>query len=338
MKVSPGATQARGRADQNGSARVGAYARMLCRWLDDEVLMEVISPTAAWLYCVLTMTSARAESDGWLSRRQAQRAVSTEDGSDLEELLTHGLLQPIEADEEHVTPGYLLTRYASEQRLSDRIEAERQKSAQRQAKHRASRKSAKGERDDVSSAVTRGGTNGVSHGRSNGVTNGVSHAPSSVQCSAVQDSAVEDRDCAVPGNHDPSTSSGGHPGLTEAVTEHGDPWRSPPAAPDHDNSPSHSGRAVIFAGLADEPEDALTETGGSGWWERPLTDEQCFVLIGAGMHPERVVTKMRALAVTKRWREIDWARVVGSQKIDKDTALQRGEKTRLTVALGRDAT
>ena len=85
MKVSPGATQARGRADQNGSARVGAYARMLCRWLDDEVLMEVISPTAAWLYCVLTMTSARAESDGWLSRRQAQRAVSTEDGSDLEE-------------------------------------------------------------------------------------------------------------------------------------------------------------------------------------------------------------------------------------------------------------
>lgn len=167
--------------------------------------MEVISPTAAWLYCVLTMTSARAESDGWLSRRQAQRAVSTEDGSDLEELLTHGLLQPVEADEEHATPGYLLTRYASEQRLSDQIEAERQKSAQRQAKHRASRKSVKGEGDGVGNAITHGGTNGVSHGRSNGVTNGVSHAPSLVQSSpvqdsAVQDSAVEDRDWAVPGN------------------------------------------------------------------------------------------------------------------------------------------
>lgn len=299
---------------------------MLCRWLDDEVLMEVISPVAAWLYCVLTMTSARAESDGWLSRRQAQRSALTEDGSDLKELLTHGLLVPVETHEDHATPGYLLTRYASEQRLSDRIEAERQKSTERQAKHRARQKSATTGGDAVSNAAT----HSVSHGSSNGVTNAVSHVPS-----AVQDSAVEDRDWSVPGNPVPSTSSGAHPGSTEAMTEEGDPWRSSPAAPDHGNSPSHSGRAVIFAGLLDEPEDPLAETGGSGWWERPLTDEQCLTLIGAGMHPERVVSKMRMLAVAKRWREIDWVRVVGSQKIDKDTALQRGEKIRLKVALGR---
>jgi hypothetical protein len=51
------------------------------------------------------------------------------------------------------------------------------------------------------------------------------------------------------------------------------------------------------------------------------------------MHPQRVVAKIRDLATSKRWREIDWGRVVGTQKIDKDTALQRGEKTRLKEAL-----
>src|SRR5690625_839344 len=79
---------------------------------------------------------------GWLSCRQAQRSVLTEDASDLTELLDHGLLMPVEADDRHPTPGYVLVRFASEQRLSDQIEAERQKNAQRQATYRARRKKA----------------------------------------------------------------------------------------------------------------------------------------------------------------------------------------------------
>lgn len=329
MNVSPGRSQARVRADTaTATSRVGPYARMLCRWLDDELLMEVLSPTAAWLYCVLTMTSARAESDGWLSRRQAQRSVLTEDASDLAELLDHGLLMPVEADDRHPTPGYVLVRFASEQRLSDQIEAEREKNAKRQANYRARRKKTSPAGDAVSNAVTHGVSNAGGHA----VTNGVSHAPSAVQSSTVQDSAVEDRDWPVPGVSPPAEPPGGPGGSTEAETE-SDPWLSDMDVPDPGHSPSDSGRAAIFAGLGGEPEDALPESGGSGWWEQPLTDAQCRALLGAGMHPQRVVSKIRGLAATKRWREIDWNRVVGTQKIDKDTALQRGEKTRLKEAL-----
>lgn len=329
MNVSPGRSQARGRADTaTATSRVGPYARMLCRWLDDELLMEVLSPTAAWLYCVLTMTSARAESDGWLSRRQTQRSVLTDDASDLVELVDHGLLMPVEADDRHPTPGYVLVRFASEQRLSDQIEAERQKNAQRQANYRARRKKASVADDGVSNAVTHRG-NGSGHT----VTDGVSHAPSAVQTSAVQDSAVENREWIVPDVNPPAGLPGGPGGSTEAENRQSDPWLSHLDAPDPGHSPSDSGRALIFAALGDEPEDSLPESGGSGWWEQPLTDAQCRTLIGAGMHPERVVSKIRDLATSKRWREIDWGRVVGTQKIDKDTALRRGEKTRLKEAL-----
>lgn len=330
MNVSPGRSQARGRADTaTATSRVGPYARMLCRWLDDELLMEVLSPTAAWLYCVLTMTSARAESDGWLSRRQAQRSVLTEDASDLAQLLDHGLLMPVEADDRHPTPGYVLVRFASEQRLSDQIEAERQKNAERQAAYRARRKKAGAAGDGVSNAVTHRVSNASGHT----VTDGVSHAPSAVQTSAVQDSAVENRDWIVPDVNPPAGLPGGPGGSTEAENSQSDPWLSHLDAPDPGHSPSDSGRALIFAALGDEPEDSLPESGGSGWWEQPLTDAQCRTLIGAGMHPERVVSKIRDLATAKRWREIDWGRVVGTQKIDKDTALRRGEKTRLKEAL-----
>lgn len=84
----------------------------------------------------------RAESDGWLSRRQTQRSVLTDDASDLVELVDDGLLMPVEADDLHPTPGYVLVRFASEQRLSDQIDAERQKNAERQATYRARRKKA----------------------------------------------------------------------------------------------------------------------------------------------------------------------------------------------------
>lgn len=330
MNVSPGRSQARGRADTaTAPSRVGPYARMLCRWLDDELLMEVLSPTAAWLYCVLTMTSARAESDGWLSRRQAQRSVLTEDASDLAELVDHGLLMPVEADDRHPTPGYVLVRFASEQRLSDQIDAERQKNAERQATYRARRKKAGAAGDGVSNAVTHRVSNASGHA----MTTGVSHAPSAVQTSAVQDSAVEDRHWIVPDVNPPAGPPGGPGGSTEAENSQSDPWLSHLDAPDPGHSPSDSGRALIFAALGDEPEDSLPERGGSGWWEQPLTDAQCGTLIGAGMHPERVVSKIRDLATSKRWREIDWGRVVGTQKIDKDTALRRGEKTRLKEAL-----
>ena len=291
--------------------------------------MEVLTPTAAWLYCVLTMTSARAESDGWLSRRQAQRSVLTEDASDLAELVDHGLLMPVEPDDLHATPGYVLVRYASEQRLSDQIDAERQKSAQRQANYRARRKKAGAAGDGESNAVTHRVSNAGSHA----VTHRVSHAPSAVQTSAVQDSAVEDKDCTVPDVNPPVAPPGGPGGSTEAENNEGDPWLSHLDAPGPGHSPSDSGRALIFASLGDEPEDSLPESGGSGWWEQPLTDAQCRTLVGAGMHPERVVAKIRGLATSKRWREIDWSRVVGTQKIDKDTALQRGEKARLNEAL-----
>ena len=140
MNVSPGPDQARGRAHTaTAPSRVGPYARMLCRWLDDELLMEVLSPTAAWLYCVLTMTSARAESDGWLSRRQTQRSVLTDDASDLVELVDHGLLMPVEADDLH--PRRATSSFASPaSELSDQIDAERQKNAERQATYRARRR------------------------------------------------------------------------------------------------------------------------------------------------------------------------------------------------------
>lgn len=330
MNVSPGPDQARGRAHTaTAPSRVGPYARMLCRWLDDELLMEVLSPTAAWLYCVLTMTSARAESDGWLSRRQTQRSVLTDDASDLVELVDHGLLMPVEADDLHPTPGYVLVRFASEQRLSDQIEAERQKNAERQATYRARRKKAGAAGDGVSNAVTHRVSNASGHA----MTTGVSHAPSAVQTSAVQDSAVEDRHWIVPDVNPPAGPPGGPGGSTEAENSRSDPWLSRLDAPEPGHSPSDSGRALIFAALGDEPEDSLPESGGSGWWEQPLTDVQCRTLIGAGMHPQRVVAKIRDLATSKRWREIDWDRVVGTQKIDKDTALQRGEKTRLKEAL-----
>lgn len=330
MNVSPGPDQARGRAHTaTAPSRVGPYARMLCRWLDDELLMEVLSPTAAWLYCVLTMTSARAESDGWLSRRQTQRSVLTDDASDLVELVDHGLLMPVEADDLHPTPGYVLVRFASEQRLSDQIDAERQKNAERQAAYRARRKKAGAAGDGVSNAVTHRVSNASGHA----MTTGVSHAPSAVQTSAVQDSAVEDRHWIVPDVNPPAGPPGGPGGSTEAENSRSDPWLSRLDAPEPGHSPSDSGRALIFAALGDEPEDSLPESGGSGWWEQPLTDVQCRTLIGAGMHPQRVVAKIRDLATSKRWREIDWGRVVGTQKIDKDTALQRGEKTRLKEAL-----
>lgn len=330
MNVSPGPDQARGRAHTaTAPSRVGPYARMLCRWLDDELLMEVLSPTAAWLYCVLTMTSARAESDGWLSRRQTQRSVLTDDASDLVELVDHGLLMPVEADDLHPTPGYVLVRFASEQRLSDQIDAERQKNAERQAAYRARRKKAGAAGDGVSNAVTHRVSNASGHA----MTTGVSHAPSAVQTSAVQDSAVEDRHWIVPDVNPPAGPPGGPGGSTEAENSRSDPWLSRLDAPEPGHSPSDSGRALIFAALGDEPEDSLPESGGSGWWEQPLTDVQCRTLIGAGMHPQRVVAKIRDLATSKRWREIDWDRVVGTQKIDKDTALQRGEKTRLKEAL-----
>lgn len=330
MNVSPGPDQARGRAHTaTAPSRVGPYARMLCRWLDDELLMEVLSPTAAWLYCVLTMTSARAESDGWLSRRQTQRSVLTDDASDLVELVDHGLLMPVEADDLHPTPGYVLVRFASEQRLSDQIDAERQKNAERQAAYRARRKKAGAAGDGVSNAVTHRVSNASGHA----MTTGVSHAPSAVQTSAVQDSAVEDRHWIVPDVNPPAGPPGGPGGSTEAENSQSDPWLSRLDAPEPGHSPSDSGRALIFAALGDEPEDSLPESGGSGWWEQPLTDVQCRTLIGAGMHPQRVVAKIRDLATSKRWREIDWDRVVGTQKIDKDTALQRGEKTRLKEAL-----
>lgn len=253
MNVSPGPDQARGRAHTaTAPSRVGPYARMLCRWLDDELLMEVLSPTAAWLYCVLTMTSARAESDGWLSRRQTQRSVLTDDASDLVELVDHGLLMPVEADDLHPTPGYVLVRFASEQRLSDQIDAERQKNAERQATYRARRKKAGAAGDGVSNAVTHRVSNASGHA----MTTGVSHAPSAVQTSAVQDSAVEDRHWIVPDVNPPAGPPGGPGGSTEAENSQSDPWLSRLDAPEPGHSPSDSGRALIFAALGDEPEDS----------------------------------------------------------------------------------
>lgn len=144
---------------------------------------------------------------------------------------------------------------------------------------------------------------------------------------------MEARHWIVPDVNPPAGPPGGPGGSTEAENSQSDPWLSHLDAPEPGHSPSDSGRALIFAALGDEPEDSLPESGGSGWWEQPLTDVQCRTLIGAGMHPQRVVAEIRNLATSKRWREIDWGRVVGTQKIDKDTALARGEKTRLKEAL-----
>ena len=95
------------------------------------------------------------------------------------------------------------------------------------------------------------------------------HAPSAVQTSAVQDSAVENRNWIVPDVHPPAGPPGGPGGSTEAENSQSDPCLSHLDVPDPGHSPSNSGRALIFAALGDEPENSLFESSGSGWWEQP---------------------------------------------------------------------
>lgn len=164
------------------SSATQGYARLPFSWLEDDVMWEVLSGEAVRLMLAMTIESASALSDGWLSQRRTRHLARDNDDA-IQELIEHEYLQPQAQQNRNATiPGYVLKSFAAEQKSREEREKEKAQVRARQQRSRARRtkpkeqgSAAQGQAEnppDVTSSVTRdttrddANTSRVSHRRS----------------------------------------------------------------------------------------------------------------------------------------------------------------------------
>ena len=123
---------------------MGAYMRMPFSWENDPTLREDISGDAFRAYCMATLWSGKAHTDGWIETRQAHGNTPSSDqpAEELWRQLVDAELVRVETRQvrNREVEGYLLVDFSTEQRSSRDWQREKENNRDRQARFRARRR------------------------------------------------------------------------------------------------------------------------------------------------------------------------------------------------------